>query len=64
MTKAETRSLRETIREWPVKRPALRRQLVKQDICPQCGGELDTGWECNDCGFDAHPEVTKDYSHD
>lgn len=23
------------------------------DICPMCGGELDTSWECNDCGFDA-----------
>lgn len=27
--------------------------LVEQDVCPQCGGELDTGWECNECGFDA-----------
>ena len=26
---------------------------VVQDICPKCGGELDTGWECNDCGGDA-----------
>ena len=26
--------------------------------CPECGGELDTGYECNDCGFDA----TKLYS--
>jgi hypothetical protein len=26
---------------------------VARDICPKCGGELDTGWECNDCGFDA-----------
>lgn len=26
---------------------------VAQDLCPKCGGELDTGWECNDCGFDA-----------
>lgn len=28
-------------------------QLVKDDICPKCMGELDTGWECNDCGYDA-----------
>jgi len=28
-------------------------ELAKQDICPKCGGELDTGWECNKCGFDA-----------
>jgi hypothetical protein len=31
----------------PVKRK------VSKDICPKCSGELDTGWECNDCGFDA-----------
>jgi ribosomal protein L37E len=30
---------------------------IKNDLCPECGGELDTGWECNDCGFDAMPEV-------
>ncbi len=23
--------------------------------CPICGGELDTGGECNDCGFDTRP---------
>jgi len=28
---------------------------VNRDECPKCGGELDTGWECNDCGFDAKP---------
>lgn len=26
---------------------------VKEDVCPKCGGALDTGWECNDCGYDA-----------
>lgn len=26
---------------------------VSKDICPKCSGELDTGWECNDCGYDA-----------
>lgn len=25
------------------------------DMCPKCGGELDTGWECNLCGYDAMP---------
>ena len=25
---------------------------VKNDACPVCGGELDTGWECNVCGRD------------
>lgn len=27
--------------------------MVADDQCPKCRGELDTGWECNDCGFDA-----------
>ncbi len=22
------------------------------EYCPTCGGELDTGWECNKCGLD------------
>lgn len=25
------------------------------DYCPFCGGSLDTGWECNDCGADLMP---------
>ena len=33
-------------------REVLERDVV-QDRCPKCKGELDTGWECNDCGFDA-----------
>lgn len=28
---------------------------VLHDMCPRCDGELDTGWECNKCGFDAWP---------
>jgi hypothetical protein len=37
--------------------PAAREAIesVKEDRCPKCGGELDTGWECNQCGFDAVP---------
>lgn len=27
--------------------------LISDDVCPKCLGELDTGWECNDCGYDA-----------
>lgn len=23
--------------------------------CPRCGDQLDTGWECTACGFDAMP---------
>lgn len=22
------------------------------EYCPTCGGDLDTGWECNKCGLD------------
>ena len=25
---------------------------VRRDLCPKCGGSLDTGWECNNCGAD------------
>ena len=32
-------------------------RLVARDICPKCGGELDTGWECNNCGADCRPLI-------
>ena len=38
---------------FPIKSPAVRKTLVREETCPQCGGDLDTGWECNDCQFDA-----------
>lgn len=38
-------------------RPSL---LARRDRCPKCSGELDTGWECNDCGFDAQTLVPPD----
>jgi hypothetical protein len=25
---------------------------LPDEKCLVCGGELDTGWECNDCGWD------------
>lgn len=29
-------------------------ERVANDKCPRCrGGELDTGYECNYCGYDA-----------
>lgn len=31
--------------------------LISEDRCPMCLGQLDTGWECNDCGFDAQPWI-------
>ena len=37
--------------------PALDRSLARRDICPRCGGALDTGWECNSCGYDAMNEA-------
>jgi len=39
--------------QFPVKSPAVRQTLAREDTCPECGGELDTGWECLDCHFDA-----------
>lgn len=29
------------------------RDAVDGDRCPHCDGELDTGWECLNCGYDA-----------
>lgn len=31
--------------------------LVSENRCPMCLGELDTGWECNECGYDAQPWI-------
>ena len=31
--------------------------LVNEDRCPMCLGQLDTGWECNECGYDAKPWI-------
>lgn len=33
--------------------PSSLKEIVDRDQCPECLGSLDTGWECNDCGFDA-----------
>lgn len=41
----------------PTSNKEQRELLVAEDACPECGGELDTGMECNDCGFDAMPEA-------
>jgi hypothetical protein len=31
--------------------------LVNESRCPMCLGELDTGYECNSCGYDAMPWI-------
>jgi hypothetical protein len=36
-----------------IHKPGLPKQKVASDICPACGGDLDTGWECTRCGYDA-----------
>ena len=47
--------------DFPLTSPALRRSIaVDHTRCPDCGGFLDVGNECNDCGFDAMPECTRD----
>lgn len=47
---------------FPVQSKAVRVQMIKEDRCPQCGGELDTGWECNDCDFDGMQELPKSFT--
>lgn len=41
------------VSRYPVRHPFVRQQLAKRDVCPECGGALDTGWECNSCQYDA-----------
>ena len=44
----------------PDERAAYRRWLiVEREQCPECGGVLDTRWECNDCGHDGRVEARK-----
>jgi len=47
--------------EFPVKDQETRKMLVMDNLCPECGDELDTGFECNNynCQFDALPEIEK-----
>lgn len=33
--------------------------IVLQNKCPTCGGDLDTGYECNSCGFDGLPLIQR-----
>ena len=44
---------------FPVTHEKLRRAVALKDICPECGNELDTGWECNnqDCRYDARADA-------
>jgi hypothetical protein len=46
-------------REWWMHKIQSVEALVTQDKCPKCRGELDVGWECNDCGYDAIAHQTK-----
>lgn len=42
---------------FPVASPAVRHNLLTEDMCPDCGNDLDTGWECLDCQFDGLVEL-------
>ncbi len=44
---------------FPETRTEIRELLIENCVCPECGKELDTGWECNSCKFDAYPEDKK-----
>ena len=49
---------------FPEQDPKARVLLVLEDICPECGAELDTGWECSnsDCRYDAlGKEIPRSY---
>ena len=42
---------------YPIVSKPLRRYNARNNICPECGGALDTGWECNECFYDARDEA-------
>lgn len=42
-------------REWAANNTPLAR--ARRDQCPVCPGNLDTGYECCECGFDALPII-------
>ena len=42
---------------FPIRSVGLRGYWARRDVCPVCGGELDTGKECNDCAYDAGPDA-------
>lgn len=41
----------------PVPDTDLTTVLILDNVCPRCLGELDTGWECNDCDYDARQNI-------
>ena len=41
----------------PAKTKEHRETLIAEDICPECGEELNIGWECTVCRFDAYDEA-------
>lgn len=44
-------------RNKPASTAEMREAYIVNERCPECGGDLDTGWECNTCEFDARPEA-------
>lgn len=48
-----------TLGDFPIKAKSLRKILLNEPhgICPECGGNVDTGWECIDCLFDGRDEA-------
>lgn len=50
--------MRDLILKYPIKSMAVRKTFARLiDGCPDCGGFLDTGAKCMDCGFDAEELV-------
>jgi hypothetical protein len=44
---------------YPVTDERHRRAIAHRNFCPECGSEVDTGWECNnrECQYDARDEA-------
>ena len=47
---------------FPIRAIGLRGYWARRGYCPECGGDLDTGWECNMCGYDAAREAKPEWT--
>jgi len=46
------------LKGFPLRGVKERRDCIqRREQCPECGGMLDTGNECNECGFDAFGDL-------
>ena len=43
------KAVKSTVDDWPVTHPVIRAALMEEEVCPDCGHDLE-GCECAFCG--------------